>query len=78
MSISAVKGGGEREEYPPRPPQLNKFFLKFSSNTLNSRDNPSTPRSDQHVTSPCNSYKLSCKQFMRTEKLISKRVLFWK
>ena len=37
------------------------------------RVNPSTPRSDQHVTSPCDVYMFSSKQLMRILKLIRKK-----
>ena len=37
------------------------------------RVNPSTPRSDQHVTSPCDVHMFSSKQLMRILKLIRKK-----
>ena len=37
------------------------------------RVNPSTPRSDQHVTSPCDVHIFSSKQLMRILKLIRKK-----
>ena len=37
------------------------------------RVNPSTPRSDQHVTSPCDVLMFSSKQLMRILKLIRKK-----
>ena len=36
---------------------------------------PLTPRSDQHVTSPCNIHTLSSKQVMRILKLIEYKLL---
>ena len=53
--------------------QLQSNFSKSPSLIFWNSLNLLTPRCDEHISSPCDSTKLSCKEVIRTDRLISQR-----
>ena len=69
------KGGGAKAKRvnPSTCRSTSALWLPFTQPTYQIKNVCITPRSDQHVTSPCDVHMFSSKQLMRILKLIRKK-----